>query len=209
MTILCQNPNIVFVHVPKTGGTSISRWLLENAPGCKSKAVKTFYSKHYPYFLLNDEHKKYFSFGIVRNPWERMVSGYFYELARFKSKMNMIQNNHRKVKPSKAHWKYDFVKTKLDLLEEGFDAYVQSKDFFACEKTQKYYLEGVDCVLRLENIQQDFKIIQDKVKCHEPIFHLNKSNHNDYKKYYSNKKTKEIVDTYFSEDIKEYNYTFV
>lgn len=207
MTVLCQNPDIVFVHVPKTGGTSISEWLMENAPGCKSNTVKTFYSKHYPYFLFDDEHKKYFSFGIVRNPWERMVSGYFYELARFKSKMNMLQSNHPKVKPSKAHWKYDYVKTKKDLLEEGFDAYVQSKDFFSCDKTQKYYLEGVNYVLRLENIQEDFKVIQNQVNCYKPLIHLNKTEHDNYKKYY-NKTIKEIVNDYFAEDIETYQYVF-
>ena len=207
MTIVCKDPDIIFVHVPKTGGTSISEWLMENAPGCKSNTVKTFYSKHYPYFLFDDEHKKYFSFGIVRNPWERMVSGYFYELARFKSKMNMLQSNHPKVKPSKAHWKYDYVKTKKDLLEKGFDAYVQSKDFFSCDKTQKYYLEGVNYVLRLENIQEDFKVIQNQVNCYKPLIHLNKTEHDNYKKYY-NKTIKEIVDDYFAEDIETYQYVF-
>ena len=207
MTIVCKDPDIIFVHVPKTGGTSISEWLMENAPGCKSNTVKTFYSKHYPYFLFDDEHKKYFSFGIVRNPWERMVSGYFYELARFKSKMNMLQSNHPKVKPSKAHWKYDYVKTKKDLLEKGFDAYVQSKDFFSCDKTQKYYLEGVNYVLRLENIQEDFKVIQNQVNCYKPLIHLNKTEHDNYKKYY-NKTIKEIVNDYFAEDIETYQYVF-
>lgn len=207
MTIVCKDPDIIFVHVPKTGGTSISEWLMENAPGCKSNTVKTFYSKHYPYFLFDNEHKKYFSFGIVRNPWERMVSGYFYELARFKSKMNMLQSNHPKVKPSKAHWKYDYVKTKKDLLEKGFDAYVQSKDFFSCDKTQKYYLEGVNYVLRLENIQEDFKVIQNQVNCYKPLIHLNKTEHDNYKKYY-NKTIKEIVNDYFAEDIETYQYVF-
>ena len=104
MTIVCNDPDIVFIHVPKTGGTSISKWLMENAPGCKSNTVKTFYSKHYPYFLFDDEHKKYFSFGIVRNPWERMVSMFFdiinridpgrYEESDFNNAIRAIKNNN-------------------------------------------------------------------------------------------------------------------
>ena len=208
MTIVCNDPDIIFVHVPKTGGTSVSRWLLKNAPGCKSKTFKTFYSKHTPYYLFNDEHKKYFSFGIVRNPWERMVSGYFYELKKFRLRMNKLQNNHPKVKPSKVHWQYNYIKAKLDLLEKGFDAYVQAKDFSSCEKTQKYYLEGVDCVLRLENLQEDFVPIQNKVNCYQPLVHLNKTDHDNYKKYYTSKIIKKVIDEYFAEDIDIYQYVF-
>jgi len=207
MTIVCKDPDIIFVHVPKTGGTSISKWFIENVSECKSKSTKTFYSKHYPYFLFDDEHKKYFSFGMVRNPWERMVSGYFYELKKFRNRKTMLENQHPKIKPSKAHWQQDYIKDKLDLLEQGFDAYVQSREYYTMKNTQKYYLEGVDCVLRLENIQEDFKIIQNQVNCYTPLKHLNKSEHDNYKKYY-NKTVKEIVDDYFAEDIETYQYVF-
>jgi len=120
----------------------------------------------------------------------------------------MLENNHPKVKPSKAHWQHDYIKAKIDLLEQGFDAYVQSKEYYTVKNTQKYYLKGVDCILRLENIQEDFTIIQNQVNCFEPLIHLNKSEHDNYKKYYSNKMSKKLVNDYFAEDIETYQYVF-
>lgn len=55
--------------------------------------------------------------------------------------------------------------------------------------------------------QEDFKIIQNQVNYYTPLEHLNKSEHDNYKKYY-NKTRKEIVDDCFAEDIETYQYVF-
>ena len=56
----------IFIHVPKTGGSSVKKAL-----GIKVHGHKKFsdWSKDYP---------DYFSFAFTRNPWDRFVSSFFY-----------------------------------------------------------------------------------------------------------------------------------
>ena len=60
----------VFIHVPKSGGTSIARALFEQ----KSRHICIA-----RYFAFDSgAASKYFKFGFVRNPWDRFHSAYFY-----------------------------------------------------------------------------------------------------------------------------------
>ena len=76
----------VFIHIPKTGGTSIRISLL------KHSHFENTYSGNNPHNMLKRMEKTFghdivensFSFSIVRNPWERIVS--LYEMHRRKNK---------------------------------------------------------------------------------------------------------------------------
>lgn len=65
--------DFVFIHIPKTGGTSIRQMFIRDYPG----SLTIYGEKHLPlreYFdsLVQDR----FKFTIVRNPYERQVSFY-------------------------------------------------------------------------------------------------------------------------------------
>jgi hypothetical protein len=69
----------IFVHIPKTGGTSVHRALNLGKGG--SRVVGTLHRSHEraldvaPTYLNWHEH---FRFTIVRNPWDRAVSWYYW-----------------------------------------------------------------------------------------------------------------------------------
>jgi hypothetical protein len=67
---------LLFVHIPKTAGTSISEILNYN----KLDNWNRGYPRHHdPYFYLKDNNKiddKVFSFSVVRNPYTRTYSCY-------------------------------------------------------------------------------------------------------------------------------------
>lgn len=66
----------LFIHVPKTGGTSISKFLIENNLDNWTRVCRT---RHDPYFILenNNNIDSYtFTFSVVRNPYTRMYSYY-------------------------------------------------------------------------------------------------------------------------------------
>ncbi len=64
----------IFVHINKTGGTSIEK-IFEPSADAKDvrhkHATLEYYRKHYA-----DRYKRYFKFGFVRNPWDWLVSRY-------------------------------------------------------------------------------------------------------------------------------------
>lgn len=59
---------LLFIHVPKNGGTSAKRALYESDPG---HASVRYYQRFFPRHLARAE-----SFAIVREPTERFLSGY-------------------------------------------------------------------------------------------------------------------------------------
>lgn len=75
--IISHEKKFVFIHVPKTGGTSISSWLLKH-PFCFEDGNKHATAKEArSYFETNGwpwhEYKKFL---VVRNPWSRAYSYY-------------------------------------------------------------------------------------------------------------------------------------
>ena len=59
---------ILFIHIPKSGGTSIASALIGKPSG---------HPYLYQYYLSNKEYtKKFYKFCVVRNPYDRLVSAY-------------------------------------------------------------------------------------------------------------------------------------
>jgi len=167
--------DLTFIHVPKTAGTSITKWFEDNL-GLK------LVPGNQPHASSNDPN----TFAVVRNPWDRVVSMYFFLQTRNKF--------FQMLRPSFE----DFVKT-----PEKYPA-----PFIQPTRTQKSYIpNGVKYLLRFENLQEDFKVIQDLTGCQKPLEVIRKTAHNDYKTYYTDE-TRAIIAERFKDDISEFNYTF-
>jgi hypothetical protein len=90
-----NSPNICFIWVPKTGGTSIYTWLKEEIGMLKLKTVEDIV-KHFPQKgaftfghisykdlirkkIIGEEYdRKSYKFTFVRNPYDRALSLYYY-----------------------------------------------------------------------------------------------------------------------------------
>ena len=65
----------------------------------------------------------------------------------------------------------------------------------------------VDKVIKIENIQEEFKEIQKLYNCNIPLPHENTTNHNSYKTYYDDEMI-EYVKKICATDLKIYDYDF-
>lgn len=79
---------LIFVHIPKTGGTTIEHYL--NLRNCiqgycviKNVAFQHFNWSDYKKLLGNKIYEKYFKFSIVRNPIDRCISEYYWTPLNF------------------------------------------------------------------------------------------------------------------------------
>ena len=64
---------IVFIHIPKCAGTSIWSSIPTSTPIDSHILARTWLD-----FLGEDKWRKSLKFSVVRNPWDRFVSAYFY-----------------------------------------------------------------------------------------------------------------------------------
>ncbi len=192
MAVILPDYNSVFVHVPKTGGTSVQRWLLEN-----TKSYVTKGSKHHSLISLEEKYGKFdFSFTTVRNPWDWCVSWYFFRRDRA---IRRIQSPKNKGKFTLEH-----NQKVLKDFEKGFDYFLETTSL----KPQCSRIVGVTTVLRLENIKDDIMPISKKFKIKANIPFVNTSNRNkNYRQYY-NTNTQKIVEEKFKDDIDAFDYKF-
>ena len=182
MSVRIKNHDMIFVHVPKTAGVSISRWMVENVDGEYLGKAK---DKHIMFRQIAIKYNPKFTFAVVRNPWDRLVSGFHY---------------------------YD-KKRSPSVRGKTFETFVKSRKLGKLGKNQFHYLQdcmgniGVDYIIRFENLNEDFKKIQDMLDCQVPLTKANSTEHTDYTKYYTDE-TRDIVKEIYAADIKEFDYSF-
>jgi chondroitin 4-sulfotransferase 11 len=183
----------IFVHIPKTGGMTI-----EYALGADLKKLhkRTIGEKHgtprqwkYPKYW-----NEYFTFTGVRNPWDRLVSSYFYDLSMWR---RGHRNRHRKL--VKRFGKCRFRKYIIRHLNTRALHYRLQTDWF---------VDIPDYILRFENLQKDFNIVCDKIGIpQQQLPHKNKSKHKHYTEYYDDE-TRSIVAEKYAKDIEYFGYKF-
>ena len=92
--------DFIFIHIPKTGGTSIKDCLIRNYP--KENLFYTDFGYHAPIgeyvkaIESNPDCKpmsEYVIFATVRNPWDRMVSLYHWK-TKGTTKEDYLENEH-------------------------------------------------------------------------------------------------------------------
>ena len=199
--MISHNHKLIFIHIPKTGGTSIERILGENVRSDKdvSYSLGNTYSERKHWKTVDYETNFpelfdcYFKFMFIRNPWDRLASRY--EWQKFvmpKSHINFTKVTQRTFK--------EFVKLRASAIFEKW-CYVDLMH----DKNGK---QVVDFVGRFENLQDDFDILCDRIG--HPRQQLNNTNHlkrKNYTEYYDNE-TLEIVTQVFQRDIDYFGYKF-
>lgn len=211
----------IFVHIPKNAGMTI-----RHSPFLKDKIIvntaQTHKSREYTQQLLDkmamtgDHHgieharwrdlnptytSRYGAFAVVRNPWDRVVSRYF-----FAKKVIEVE---KKMHPSYAD-------------VSSFDAFLEERhkwgnDSFMWHRAVRGWYPAFDHVsdeqgnvkcdiLRFEHLNEDlmayFKIPQ--MSRARNVTALNKGTYMDM----YNEKTKQIVADWYAKDIEQWGYEF-
>ena len=183
----------IFIHVPKTGGQSISAALGARLHG----GTAAGYAKHAPLRDIKNG-PQHFVFGFVRNPWARMVSLY-----RFHCQKDW--------KPTDA---YDRAET----IRLGFKGWLMTDRFYMQQdqgrdmppmqrRPQLWWLDGADFIGRFENIEEDFARavkLAGAVKT-TPLPHINSTLGGDWRDEYD-AESRAFVAEHFAPDIERFGY---
>ena len=180
--------DFVFVHINKTGGTSIERAL--GAPFQHLTALELRQR------LGQRRWGNRFSFGFVRNPWDRVVSHYHYR----------VKTNQTGLAERPIPFEEWVVRAYGDRDPSYYD---QPKMFMA---QYRWLSDGegrqiVDFVGRFERLHDDFAEVCRRLGVEASLPHLKTSVHRDYRELYS-AETRDVIGHRFEGDIARYGYEF-
>lgn len=175
---------VTFIHNPKTAGTSIVQWLDENFKTIAGR--KHGNAAEMAKFFPDTQ----FSFGVVRNPWSRLVS--WYKFAGHGS-------------GSFERWFLDRLNTHQTL---GFQSNLMwARQWYRLTTPQCDWFAEDTVILKQENLETDFVQIQNKLNCDRPLPVTNVTISDDYTTYY-NEDLIELVRDIYLEDIIKFGYEF-
>lgn len=198
---------LVYYHIPKTGGYSMEKYLglpaLDYKEFNKSfvwglrEGIMTQHQnrKYISQFITAEQSHMYSHITMVRNPWSRAVSAFYYlhphYMSRFGSFEQWLHNCYKRIKKNKypVHW-------------------------HMCPQTRFVYDNAgrtiVDYVGKFESYENTLKHICNVInKPYTVSKKLNVSSRKkkDYREYY-NDTTKQMIIDMYPDDIEHFNYSF-
>lgn len=194
---------LVFVHIPKSAGTSIKTTLAKDFKLEVHKGI--FPNEHQTYKQIKDINRKLnkdrISFAVVRNPYERFVSIFRFIMRPFKlKKWYGIEG--------------DLIFKKYNNFEKFTEEFSMPLHFWhGCDhlSPQLIWSEGVDKVFKIEEKKEIENFLSSMGSKHS-IGHENKKNtYSGYNKMYRdyyNTNTRKIIYKAFENDLDNFKYTF-
>ena len=202
--LVSESHRFLFIHVPRTGGTSIAealkpfstrpprdrfskivsqlglrKWNRRCFPGHTSLSVV----KH---AISKDVFREMFKFAFVRNPWARLASDYAYKMA------NPGHRRHRET---------------VGL--GGFEAWLNQEA--GKERSSQLAMLGQDLDFqgRFESLSEDFGRICERLGLEVQLGHLNRARPSawDWRELYD-AATRSLVGECWAEEIEELGYVF-
>ena len=185
----------IFIHIPKTGGTSVKKYLYEYANKDQllfngDKVIDL--NNWHPHEPMNYQdyitYKAYLKFTFVRNPWARHASLWKFLHAR-----------------KDPHGGYMWFTQYIQAVCKGQLIYSRNQsDYF----TDNGWVM-IDYVGRFEAFEEDFKEILEKLNIpfYKPMPHIKDQGDYDYHDMYTNE-IKDLIYKHCMVDIKQFKYEF-
>ena len=203
---LLRDKKLIFCHIAKNAGIT-THMIMEKLGELE------FCDKHYSLLQLkelinNDElFDDCLKFCIIRNPWDRMVSTYFFR-----------KNNKEKCFGPVKQWDLDF---------NNWIKYIYSNEYKQLNLKHQGTLDNIkyhfgsslrwvidennnilaDKIIMLENLDKELINIFSPYGYSKSITKNNSTNHKNYREYYNEESIK-LVRENFKEDIEYFKYVF-
>ena len=186
---------IIFIHIPKTAGMSLVKSIFGDVTLEGHRSV-SFYKQ-----VFGNRYSDFFTFTIVRNPWDRLYSAYKFLQ---KGGINIHDKNAFDIHLSIYKDFEDFVLNGLNKKIMWKIMHLIPQYEFVCNKNGKII---VDYVGHFENLDKSVDDINDILKSDFKLEHHNKTDKKDYKDIYTTEMIEKVYQIY-QKDIDIFEYSF-
>lgn len=209
----------IFVHIPKTGGTSVEFVL--GMHGEKADiGLRPYFNQQ-----LDREHlygqdlqhmtaaalqellqphglfEPYFKFSIIRNPWERLVSVFAWSNQKW-AKGQELSDEEFETSVRQLHAAFEASRTQGQALQVA--PHFRPQVHFLVDRNRQPL---VNFIARYENLGEDWARIRQKIGIQADLPLRMRSHHRPYESYYSTA-TRAMVAQIYADDIAAFGYQF-
>lgn len=199
--MISHQHKFIFIHIPKTGGTSIEEALRDESCQLLAGAWDYTRARHAPLNHLTLQEladsglvtpaqiNAYFKFCFVRNPWDRLISEVSCRwMSPWFSDMPMEQRiRYACTQAAKPTGIANHLRPQVDFVTaDGFQ---------------------LDFIGRFEQLEEDFEEICRLLSIKATLPHRNRSDHRPYQEYYD-AESQALTATTYQRDIAAFHYTF-
>ncbi|MBN2683928.1 MAG: sulfotransferase family 2 domain-containing protein [Pontiellaceae bacterium] len=183
-----HDKKLIFVHNPKCAGTSVKRVLGLPFGSAADHRIPS-------YMVSKKTWESYYSFVIVRNPFDRLVSSYAYHTSPAYNGVFYQRYPQLKGLSLEAYF---------DLMRHEPTAIRPQVDYLEHHRSKK----KVDKICRMETLMQDLSGLFQKLGIDAELPHVNRTLHKGYRDCYLDDAFAERVHQYYLDDLEQLKYRF-
>ena len=184
----------IFIHIPKSAGTSVAKSLFGELP-------YHYTAIQYRVIYGRRTYNQYFKFAFVRNPWDRLYSGYSY------LKNGGWNEDDRNWYIENLSHLGDFNEFVIDWLTPqrlNSHMHFRLQADFVCDRKQRPI---IDYLGYFETLPGDFGHIAHKMGLAVKLAHVNASKRKGYRDIYTPESIDKVKELY-ADDIELFGYNF-
>jgi hypothetical protein len=172
--VVCHIRKIIFIHIPKTAGSSIEHLLRDEGKyeldfiGVRNGRSTHHYMGIELKLILKELYPTYYKFSFVRNPYDRLISEYFW------CRLNNVGHKFNKTFDEFLDYVEDVIKNKKFFKPIENDHFIPQYSFLFFNNKLI-----VNNIFKYEDIETVAPLIKKRLKINTVLQHLNKSKKNE------------------------------
>ena len=172
--VVCHIRKIIFIHIPKTAGSSIEHLLRDEGKyeldfiGVRNGRSTHHYMGIELKMILKELYPTYYKFSFVRNPYDRLISEYFW------CRINNVGHKFNKTFDEFLDYVEDVIKNKKFFKPIENDHFIPQYSFLFFNNKLI-----VNNIFKYEDIETVGPLIKKRLKIKTSLQHLNKSVKNE------------------------------
>ena len=169
--VICHNKKCIFIHIPKTAGTSIEQFINDNdrnpviLTGIQDGRSRRHFGALDIKLLFPDLFNKYYKFSFVRNPYDRLLSEYYW------CKIPNVGYKFGKTKMEFLNYVSNVIKQKAYYKNIFHDHFIPQYMFLYNSQNQLL----VNNLFKYENLDSAIGFIKKKLHINQNLDQLNKT----------------------------------